>query len=165
MSKIYKAFDRIKIDKDLKNRTYQLLTRKHKKENSIKGRNFMYASMALATLVLTIVIYNYDNIYSPFKGLNQYQENITTLDNVEEKIIYFNDNIYVLDDIIIEQYLLDYQINTIDVLTNDLVGSETSITSHNEDGIVIYAIKGIDNYEKIAIIKDNKIVVYKIVEK
>ncbi|MDD2435665.1 MAG: hypothetical protein PHO63_05395 [Bacilli bacterium] len=152
MNKIYNAFSSIKASDELKEKTYQKII-----ENSnikTKKTKTFYLSLVLTSIIICIFLYNYSDSFNSFTPNNDHI--ITTKD--ETDIIMYNNNKYVLDNnIIIDKDMLDKKLDII-ITQDNMMESYNS----NSSNISIYSIKNIDESKQIAVLRNNKILVYKI---
>lgn len=158
MNKIYNTFSRIKASDELKTKTYQKII-EHSYNNKKIKRKYFYPSLAVTSIIICLFLYNYKDITNNFKP-EDYK--ITSIDssNYETNYIIYNNDKYVLDNsIVIEKEMLDKEL---EIIHQDyVIGTYISPSNY----ISIYSIKNISKEEQIAILKDDKVIVYKIEDK
>ncbi len=158
MNRIYNTFSSIKASDELKNKTYQKIIEHNYSNKKIK-RKYFHPSLVIASIIICLFLYNYNNIINTFKP-EDYKINSIDSAQYETNYIMYNNNKYVLDDsIVIEKEMLDEKLETI---VQDL-GME--IDAYAPINNSIYSIKNISEKEQIAVFKNNQVFVYKIEDK
>ena len=109
------------------------------------------------------MVYNYNDMFTANNQSDSVKDNIKTLDTPEyhdDKII-FNDNIYVIDhEMKIDHQMLEQEIGYIQLPSDN--SNEIIINDYKDNNqALVYSIKNIDSNEKIAIIINEDIRVYK----
>lgn len=145
MNNIYNVFSQIKASDELKNRTYQKIIEMNNNKTSKRKFNFiiLYKSLAVASIIICLFLYGFHNIS-------------TNLSHKNSDIITYKNHQYILDNsTIIDEDMLDQML---DIISDNSSDETFSIASSN---LTIYSIKNINADEKIALLKDGKILVYK----
>lgn len=160
MNRIHNAFNNITVNDELKEKTYQKIIINNKPTNH-KKINFFHLSLAMTSIIVCIFIYSINNHKN--NDLNS-QPEVNILNAVdaslnENNYIIYNNTKYILDNsIIIEENMLDKKIGN----TNQAFDS--NMESDFQNNASIYSIKNIDKTLQIAVLTNNKILVF-VVEK
>lgn len=150
MNKIYNAFSSITISEQLKEKTIQKIVENSKRKR-IKKVNVFPLSLAMTGIILCIYIYS----ISGNKNDNLYEEQEVGTFNTTDTSIEKND--YILYNGI--KYIRDDSFSIEEDMLDKIIAN-----TNTEYDTAIYSIKNIDTDLKIAIKKDNEILVF-IVEK
>lgn len=153
MNKIYNTFSNITASDELKEKTYQRIIENNKSKNSRKI-NLFHLSLAMTSIIICVFIYSIsDNNNNNLNTTSETEIDLfNTQDNSsnENDFIIYNDTRYIYDDsIVIEESMLDEIISYTD---NEVKSLRYSTP--------IYSIKNIDKTLRIAIINDNKVLVF-----
>lgn len=153
MNKIYNTFSNITASDELKEKTYQRIIKKNKVKSS-KKINLFHLSLAMTSIIICVFIYSIsDNNNNNLNTTSETEIDLfNTQDNSsnENDFIIYNDTRYIYDDnIIVEESMLDEIISYTD---NEVKSLRYSTP--------IYSIKNIDKTLRIAIINDNKVLVF-----
>lgn len=153
MNKIYNTFSNITASDELKEKTYQRIIKNNKSKNSRKI-NLFHLSLAMTSIIICVFIYSIsDNNNNNLNTTSETEIDLfNTQDNSsnENDFIIYNDTRYIYDDsIVIEESMLDEIISYTD---NEVKSLRYSTP--------IYSIKNIDKTLRIAIINDNKVLVF-----
>ncbi len=153
MNKIYNTFSNITASDELKEKTYQRIIKNNKSKSS-KKINLFHLSLAMTSIIICVFIYSIsDNNNNNLNTTSETEIDLfNTQDNSsnENDFIIYNDKKYIYDDsIVIEESMLDKIISYTDNEVKSLPYSTP-----------IYSIKNIDKTLRIAIINDNKVLVF-----
>lgn len=153
MNKIYNTFSNITASDELKEKTYQRIIENNKSKSSRKI-NLFHLSLAMTSIIICVFIYSIsDNNNNNLNTTSETEIDLfNTQDNSsnENDFIIYNDKRYIYDDnIIVEESMLDEIISYTD---NEVKSLRYSTP--------IYSIKNIDKTLRIAIINDNKVLVF-----
>jgi len=153
MNKIYNTFSNITASDELKEKTYQRIIKNNKSKSS-KKINLFHLSLAMTSIIICVFIYSISD--NKNNNLNTTSEteidlfNTQDNSNNENDFIIYNDKKYIYNDsIVIEESMLDKIISYTDNEVKSLPYSTP-----------IYSIKNIDKTLRIAIINDNKVLVF-----
>jgi len=166
MNKIYEAFDSIKVDSQLKEKVYSKIEQKAIRPKFTFNRSVMIRSLAMASIfiIITVGIYfdSYNNNFDNDKGIDKNfiknQEYI-----MESDSIFYDGNTYVRDTDIITKDMLDKELGKL-IQTNKASQEKDStieVNSHYHNGAAVYSVKDFNNYEKLAILNNGEIFLYK----
>ncbi len=156
MNKIYKAFDHIKLNKELKDQLY--INMKHRKPIKTNYHYFIISSLAMASLILTFFLYDYhspDNKKDEPNLTNEYIH-IETNDT-----FLYNQKIYRLDSISTNKKILDKKIGYLHQIPDNLE-LINNFDSYHHDKASIYTVKGIKSNQQLAIIEKDTILLFNI---
>ncbi len=160
MKKIYDAFDEIKVSEELKMKTYYKIKNSKLCSKPVKNkyRMFVYSSVAVFCLVLTIFIKG--DFSAPHGNDGEVMDMFFINEAGEESLdrIVYRGGTYIFIEEVFDKNILDEKIGVMDQISGASLNSESNSAKYY--GSYIYKVKNVDSLEKIAIMLEDKIFLF-----
>ena len=165
MNKVHKAFSKIKVDDSLKRRTLKHINDKQNTGRiSFFNRYIIYVPVAFASVMFVVFLYNF-NAPSDMNGAFNldYEEAITSDSlSADERVIFYNNEEYVFDENSFDEFILDKKIGILKQFEFEVdENSEANFYSNYYEGSKVYSLKNVNNYDKLAVVVDGEILIFK----
>lgn len=160
MNKIYKAFSKIIVSEELKQKTLLKMQSKIEQKNKKQRYNKVYFSLALTCSVMLMFVTGFNYFSRSSTPINNDNDviNIFTIETNENGFLY-NNNLYKETDSVINLELLSKKIGVLTQIPLDLKLTQDFDSYHYNKGEV-YTVKGVDDYNQLIIVYNDELILY-----